>query len=140
RSRCRSASGGAARTGHGAARCAWVGRRSRCSRCGPTHAGWGRGRQARSIARIDAEALGERALPLLPTQPPLRLVEQPLGLAALSRDARDRDARALPDVVVVDLGDGRTNAALKLRLGGAQVVPLLLQRVGAGEVQLTRED
>ena len=60
-------------------------------------------RYAASLVGIDEQALGERDLPLLAAQPALRLVEQPLRLAMLARDARDRDPRPLPDVVVVDL-------------------------------------
>ena len=56
----------------------------------------------------------------------------------LARDAGERQPRALPDVVVVDLRDGGTDAVLELRLRRAQEVSLLLQRVRVGEVQLDR--
>src|SRR3954451_24995385 len=89
---------------------------------------------------IDQEALAERDLPLLASQPALGLVEQPLDLLVLARDTRGRDARALPDVVVVDLRDGRADAVLELRLRGANIVALLLQGVRLREVKLTGED
>ena len=54
---------------------------------------------------IDEEALDERDLPLLAAKPALGLVEEPLDLAMLAGDARDGEARALPDLVVVDLRD-----------------------------------
>src|SRR5205814_8387288 len=79
-------------------------------------------------------------LPLLPAQPALRLVEEPLRFAAFPCDTGDRDARPLPHVVVVELGDGGADAALQLRVGGAQVVPLLLQRMRTGKLQLAGEN
>src|SRR4029079_7612803 len=94
---------------------------------------------AASALRVDDEALGERHLPLLAAQPALGLVEQPLDLPALARDACDREARALPDVVVVDLGDRGADTVLELRLRRAHEVPLLLQRVRRREVQLARQ-
>src|SRR5215467_1990416 len=92
------------------------------------------------VLGIDQESLHERDLPLLPPQPPFRLVEQPLDLVVLTRDAGRRDPRALPDVVVVDLGDRRSDSILQLRLRRSQEMPLLLQRVRLGEVELAGED
>src|SRR6266516_2577946 len=89
---------------------------------------------------IDQEALRERDLPRLGAQPALGLVEQPLDLPVLARDTRSRDARALPDIVVVDLRDGRADAVLELRLRGAKVLALFLQRVRLREVELAREN
>src|SRR5215469_15085988 len=96
--------------------------------------------RASLILGIDEEPLGPHDLPLLPTQPPLCLVEQPLDLAVLPGRACRRDARTLPDVVVIDLRHGRSDPVLELRLRGAQVVTLLLQRMRFGKVQLTGED
>src|SRR5579862_3734679 len=92
------------------------------------------------VLRVDDEPLGERDLPLLAAQPPLSRVEQPLGVPVLAGDAGDGDAGALPDVVVVDLGDRGADAALELRLRSAQVVPLLLQRMRGGELELAGQD
>src|SRR5207248_6780490 len=89
---------------------------------------------------IDHEALRKRNLPLLGAQPALGLVEQPLDLPVLARDTRSRDARALPGVVVVDLRDGRADAVLELRLRGAKMMALLLQRVRLREVELAGEN
>ena len=69
-----------------------------------------------SVFWVDEEALDEGHLPLLPAQPALGLVEEPLDLVVLAGDARHRQARALPHVVVVDLGDRRADAVLQLRL------------------------
>ena len=99
-----------------------------------------RSTSSRLVVGIDDEAGCERDLPLLASQPALRLVEQPFRLAVLTCGARDRDARALPDVVVVDLGDGRADSSLQLRLCRAKVVALLLERVRARKVQLARQD
>ncbi len=94
----------------------------------------------RSVVWVDDEALGQCDFPLLSAQPPFGLVEQPLGFAVLACDAGDGDARTLPDVVVVDLRHGGADAPLQLRLRGAEVVALLLQRVRIRKVQLTREN
>jgi hypothetical protein len=75
---------------------------------------------------IDVEALRECDLPLLAAQPALRFVESSLDLSMLARDARGRDPRALPDMVVIHLGDRRAEAVLELRFRRPQVVPLLL--------------
>src|SRR5438067_12418068 len=79
-------------------------------------------------------------LPFLTVQIPLGLVEQPLGLARLARDAGDGEARALPQLVVVDLGDGRAEAVLQLRLGRPDEPTLALQRARFREMELDRED
>src|SRR5438046_6189182 len=57
----------------------------------------------------------------------------------LARDARNCDPGALPDVVVVDLGDCRADSVLELRLRRAEVVALLLERMRVREVELTGE-
>ena len=94
---------------------------------------------ARSILRVDDEAVGERDLPFLAAEPALGLVEETLDLAMLAGDTRDGETRALPHVVVVDLGDGGADAVLELGLRGAHEMPLLLQRVRLREVQLARQ-
>jgi len=84
-------------------------------------------------------ALDEAELPLLRCEEPLGLVEQQLGVAVVARHGRERQPRALPRVVVVDLGHGRAHV-LEPLLGRAQEVALLLQRAAGGEVELARED
>ena len=63
-----------------------------------------------------------------------------MALAWLARDAGHRQPGALPDVVVVDLGHGRAEAPLELRLDREELLPLPLERVVVGEVELDRED
>src|SRR5438093_977095 len=97
-------------------------------------------RRIRSFAiGIHHLSLHRSQLPVLAREVALRLVEQPLHLTVLAGDARERQSRALPDVVVVDLGDGGAHV-LQALLRRAQMVPLLLQRVTRREVQLARED
>src|SRR5215831_5819004 len=72
--------------------------------------------RASLILGIDHEALGARDLPLLPTEPAFRLVQQPDDVVVLPRHARRRDPRPLPDVVVVDLGHRGADTVLELRL------------------------
>src|SRR5262249_23480354 len=79
-------------------------------------------------------------LELLAVQVALRLVEQLLGLAVLARDAREREPAALPELVVVDLGDRDPEPVLELRLRRLDELPLALQRPGLREVQLDGED
>src|SRR6516164_3715505 len=76
--------------------------------------------RASLILGIDHEPLRVRDFPLLPAQPALGFVEQALDLPVLPGDAGGRDPRALPDVVVVDLGHRGADSVLKLRLRGAQ--------------------
>jgi hypothetical protein len=55
-------------------------------------------------------------------------------------DARESQPRALPEVVVVDLGDRGAETVLELRLGRFHVLALALERSTLREVQLGRED
>jgi len=64
------------------------------------------------VVRIDYEPLGATDLPLLSAQPALGFVEQLLEFAILAGHAGNREARALPHVVMVDLGHGRADAPL----------------------------
>src|SRR5690242_21117463 len=57
-----------------------------------------------------------------------------------SGDAGDRQPCALPELVVVDLRDGRSEAALQLRLRGQQLLALALQGAVLGEMELGGED
>ncbi len=93
-----------------------------------------------SVIRIDDETIGERDLPLLPTEPALGVVEKPRDFAMLPRDAGDRDPRALPHVMVVDLRDRCSDAVLQLRFRRTEVVAFLLQRMRFGEMELAGED
>ena len=85
-------------------------------------------------------ALVDEQLELLSREPPLRSIEEALGLTRIARDARDRQARALPDVVVVDLCDRAGDTVRQLRLHRPQVHALLLQRVALRKEKLERVD
>src|SRR5712691_1195980 len=61
-------------------------------------------------------ALDARNVEILPVEVPLGVVEQPLGLAVFARDTGERDPRALPQLVVVDLRHRRAKAVLQLSL------------------------
>src|SRR5579883_191329 len=89
--------------------------------------------------RVDEQPVGGADLPLLAAQPALRLVEQALGLVGLARDAGDREAGALPEVVVVDLRDRGADPVAEVVLRRADEVPLLLERARPGEVELDRQ-
>ena len=63
-----------------------------------------------------------------------------LEQAGVAADERSGQARALPEVMMVGLGDGRAEAPLKLRLDRRQLAALALEAAGLGEVQLDLED
>jgi hypothetical protein len=63
-----------------------------------------------------------------------------LRLAIFPRDARDRETRALPELVVIDLCDGGSEAVLELGLRGLDVLALAFERAAFGEVQLDAEN
>src|ERR671919_2223891 len=67
-------------------------------------------------------------------------VEEADELVVATRDAGEGQARALPHVVVVDLGHRRAEAPLELRLDGEELLALALERMVLGEVELGREN
>src|SRR5918992_400684 len=67
-------------------------------------------------------------------------VEEAEELVVPARDAGEREARALPHVVVVDLGHRGAEAPLELRLDGEELLALALERMVLGEVELGREN
>jgi hypothetical protein len=67
-------------------------------------------------------------------------VQELLELAVLLGRARNGQARPLPEVVVVDLGDRGAEALVQLRLGGLHVLSLSLERIRLRKVELDRED
>src|SRR3989304_4614499 len=70
----------------------------------------------------------------------LGAVEELLPLAVAARDAREREASALPDVVVVHLRHRSAEAPLQLRLRREELLALALEGVVLGEVELDRKD
>src|SRR5437588_12239119 len=58
----------------------------------------------------------------------------------VARDARERQPGALPELVVVDLGDRRPETLLQLRLRSLDVLALALQRTRLREMELDREN
>src|ERR671924_1215189 len=99
-----------------------------------------RRRRVGTLVEADDVPLGAHEVELLPGEVPLGLVEQLLGFAVLARDARERQARALPEVVVIDLGHGRAETVLQLRLGGLDVLALAFEGARLRKVQLDAED
>ena len=85
-------------------------------------------RRIRSVIGIHDLPVHADELPLLAAEIALGAVQELLELAVAARDARDREPGALPEVVVVDLGDRGAEAVLELRLGGLDVLALALQR------------
>src|SRR5205823_4834316 len=97
-------------------------------------------RSFKRLVERDDLALRANELVLLPVQVAHRLVEQAMNLTLFACDARERQPRSLPELVVVDLRDGRAEAVLQLRLRRLDELPLSLQRTGFGEVELERQD
>lgn len=77
-------------------------------------------------------------LEVLAREPSLRGIEQAVGVACIARDAREREARTLPHVVVVDLRDRAGNSVYELCLDRPQMHALLLQGVTLREEELER--
>jgi len=84
--------------------------------------------------------LVDEQLELLSGKPPLRRIEEAIGLTRIPRHTGDRQARALPHLMVVDLGDRAGDTVRQLRLHRPQVHALLLQRVALREEELKRVD
>jgi hypothetical protein len=78
--------------------------------------------------------------PVLTVQPALGAVDQLVEVAHLAGRARHDQPAALPEIVVIDLGHGRAEAVLELRLRRFDVLALAFQRPRFREVQLDRED
>src|SRR5579859_3054363 len=97
-------------------------------------------RRMRSLIRAHDLPLHPDELPFLPVEVTLGAVEELLELGVAARDARNREAGALPELVVVDLGHGGAEALLELGLRRLDVLALALERAGGREVQLDRED
>src|SRR5580765_8126537 len=93
-----------------------------------------------SVVQGDELALDLAELERLAGQVTLGGGEQLLDLPVLTRHARKRQPRALPELVVVDLRDRGAEAALQLRLDRQELLALPLQRMVLGEVQLNGED
>ena len=94
-------------------------------------------RRMRSLIRRHHLSLDSHQLVFLSVQVAHRLLEQPLGLAMFARDAGDGQAAPLPEVMVVDLGDGGAEAVLELRLRRLDVLALALERPGLGKCSST---
>src|SRR5689334_3881907 len=85
-------------------------------------------RRMRSVIERHHVPLAAHEHELLAVEPARGLVEEPLDLALLARDDSRRQARALPQLVVVDLRDGRAEPVLELRLRRLHELALSLQR------------
>src|SRR4249920_1988980 len=97
-------------------------------------------RMRSELIRCHHLPLDARELEALRGEVALGAVEEADELDVLPGDARDREPGPLPDVVVVDLGHGGSEAPLQLRLDGEKLLPLPLQRVVVREVELRGED
>src|SRR3954469_6537473 len=92
------------------------------------------------VLRRDERALGADQLPLLAGEPLLGAGGQLLRVAGVAGRERRGQGAALPEVVVVDLGDRRAEAVLELRLRRLHVLALSLQRARLREVEFDGED
>src|SRR4029078_3100840 len=79
-------------------------------------------RRMRSLIGHHDLPLGSRHLVLLPVEPAQCTVEQAVELPVLPRDTGERQAGALPELVVVDLRHRRAEAVLQLRLRGLHML------------------
>ena len=70
----------------------------------------------------------------------LGLVEPLAERGRVPIDDRERQARALPQLVVVDLGDRGARPSLEIALQRQQLAPLALERCAFGKMQIEAED
>jgi hypothetical protein len=92
------------------------------------------------VLERDEGELRADELPLLAREPSLGARRQLLRGPRFAGDERGRQRAALPEIVVVDLGDRSAEAVLELRLRREDMAPLALQRAGLREVELGRQD
>src|SRR5581483_5025486 len=92
------------------------------------------------VVRRDEQSVAADELPLVRGEPPLGARGELLGVRSRARDAGDRQRRPLPEVVVIDLRDGRPEPVPQVVLRRADEVPFALQRRGLGKVELGGED
>src|SRR5262249_31181448 len=92
------------------------------------------------VVERDDLPLYPRELERLAAEVALGAVQQLLHLVVVACDARQRQPRALPQLVVVDLGYRGSEALLELRLGRLDVPALALQRARLREMELDREN
>src|SRR4029077_20988131 len=97
-------------------------------------------RRIRSVIGRHQDVARPGQHPVLAREPGLGPSRELLGLPCLPGCEGRRQRAALPEVVVVDLGDGGTEPVRELRLRREHVLALALQRPGLGEVQLRREN
>ena len=86
-----------------------------------------------------SRSMGQQ-LEALAAEPALGLVEEPARLTRLAGDAGERKSRALPDLVVVDLGDRARRHGSATAPSPSGDHPFLLERVALGEEELERVD
>jgi hypothetical protein len=93
-----------------------------------------------TVVERDNLPLDAGELELLAGEVALGAVQQLQQLAMVARHARKRQPRALPELVMIDLRDRRSEPLLQLRLRRLDVLALALQRPRLGEVELDREN
>src|SRR5262249_41231772 len=97
-------------------------------------------RLIRSVIGRHHQAVAARQDPVPGGEPPFRPGSKLLRLVRGACSTCDREGSALPQLVVIDLGDARTEAVAEVVLRGAHEVALALQGRRFGEVELDRED
>ena len=93
-----------------------------------------------SVVRGHEQAVTAYEHPLARGEPAFSAICQLLGLVGGTRDARNGERGPLPEIVVVDLGDGGPEAVAEVVLGRANEVPLPLQGRCFRKVELDGED
>src|SRR6266540_544996 len=97
-------------------------------------------RRMRSVIERDYLPVDRPQLEGLTRQEALRPREQLLHVTVAAGDARERDPGALPELVMVDLGNRGPEPALQLSFHRQQLFPLSFQRSVLGKVELGRQD
>jgi hypothetical protein len=92
------------------------------------------------FVRRHETALESHPIGVLRQDVALEVVRRPPQRSRVAPRERGRERGALPEIVMIGLGDRGAEAPLKLSLEREQLLPLVLQRMPLGEVKVDRDE
>jgi hypothetical protein len=93
-----------------------------------------------NLSRRNETALEGNPLGVLRIDVTAQVGGGPFERRELTADERGGDGRPLPEVVMIGLGDSRTEAALQLRLQRQKLLALSLERMLVGEMEVDLDE